>query len=294
MTISAGLVEAQTLTALIRTATDRLASAGIETARLDAEILLARAAGAARARLFDGSLRPTAEVRERFAALISRRVRREPIAYILERKEFFSLDFKVTPAVLIPRPETEILVAMALEFVAGRPEATIIDLGTGSGAIAVAIAVNAPWARVVATDVSKDALAVARYNAERLGCAERIDFRRADCWNTLDGGSFEERFTLVVSNPPYVREGDLETLALEIRDFEPRIALGAGRDGLDFYYRIAAGIRAHLETGGQLLVEIGTAWQADAVAAILRNAGSAATDVISDLTGDARIVRANY
>ncbi len=294
MAISAGLVEAQTLTALIRTATDRLASAGIETARLDAEILLARAAGATRARLFDGSITPTAEVRERFAELIARRVRREPIAYILERKEFFSLDFKVTPAVLAPRPETEIVVATALEFIAGRPEAAIIDLGTGSGAIAIVIAVNAPRARVVATDVSKDALAVARYNAERLGCAERIEFRHADCWSALDGGSFEERFALVVSNPPYVRDDDFETLAPEIRDFEPQIALAGGCGGLDFYYRIAAGIRAHLEAGGQLLVEIGTKGQADAVAAILREAGSVATDVINDLAGDARIVRANY
>jgi release factor glutamine methyltransferase len=278
---------------LVRSAAAQLAEAGIETARLDAEILMAEAAGTSRPRLLAGLVAFTPGLRAHFAEFVARRARREPIAYILGRKEFFSLDFAVTPSVLIPRPETETLVAAALDFVAGRPDSPVIDIGTGPGTIAIAIAGNAPRAGIVATDISGQALAVARDNAGRLGCADRIDFRRADCWAALDGGASPGRFGLVVSNPPYIPDGELDILSPEIR-FEPRLALAGGPDGLDFYRRLAAEIRDHLEPAGRVLVEVGTRDQAAAVAAIFRCAGCTATEVIGDLAGEARVVRADF
>jgi release factor glutamine methyltransferase len=262
-----------------------LEEAGIDTARLDAEVLLAHAYGSSRAALIAGLASISDDAAEKFRAMIARRAVREPVAYIFGSKEFFSLDFEVTPAVLIPRPETETMVEAASTFLATHREPRILDIGTGSGAIAIAIAVNAPDARVIATDISKEALEVARRNAIRHRCADRIDFVATDLFP--DGDS---RFDLIVSNPPYVAEADFEDLAPETRLHEPRGALVSGKDGLDMHRRIAADSRSRLNAEGAVMVEIG-AGQASSVEALFRRAGFSNIDAVRDLAGLERIVR---
>ncbi len=273
---------------LVRAAAQTLAAAGIESAMLDAEILMAEAAGVARAQVLSDSVALSPRATARFGEYVARRAAREPLAYIVGRKEFLALDFAVTPAVLIPRPETETVVGAALEFLAGRPQALVLDLGTGSGAIAIAIAANAPAATIVATDVSKESLEVARRNAASL--AHRIEFRHGDVWEALSSGA-QIRFDLVISNPPYVEDGALKTLAPEISDFEPRLALAGGADGLDFYRRILTGVDDFSRPGGELLLEIG-AGQAARVIRMCREAGCSAAVTIRDLAGIERVVRA--
>jgi release factor glutamine methyltransferase len=277
---------------IIDTASRRLERAGVETARLDAVVLLAAAAGVERAAVAAGSLATTPAMLARFEQFVARRAAREPVAYIVGRKEFFSLEFEVTPAVLIPRPETETLVSAALEFIAMRATARVLDLGTGSGAIAIAIAVTAPRTTIVATDLSDAALAVGRRNAERHRVAGRIEFRRADLFGVLDLGAKLGRFDLIVSNPPYIDDAALEGLAPEILGYEPRAALAGGRDGLDSYRRIAADAREHLNPGGAAMVEVG-AGRAAAVAALFADAGMRAGGMINDLAGVARLVVAH-
>jgi len=279
------------LKVLVQFTTERLIAAGIETPRLDAELLLAFAAGATRERLLTETIVIDDAVRARYARLIDLRATRMPLAYIVGQREFYSLKLNVSHEVLIPRPETETLVTAALAHIVARPKAWVIDLGTGSGAIAVAIAVNARHARIVATDVSAGALAIAARNAARLGVAERIEFRRADCWTVIDGSDPIGRFDLAVANPPYIREDEISSLAPEIRDFEPRVALAGGTDGLAFYRRIAGGAKNHLTAHGSLMVEVGQG-QADDVAAIFQACGLGEIAVINDLAGIARVVQA--
>jgi release factor glutamine methyltransferase len=262
-----------------------LTEADIDTAQLDAELLLAHACGVSRATLMAG-LTIDADAAGKFRQMIARRAAREPVAYIIGCKEFFSLDFEVTPAVLIPRPETETLVEAALKFLAPRPSANVLDIGTGSGAIAIAIAANAPNARIKATDISKESLEVASRNAIRHRYETRVDFIATDLFPDDDS-----RFDLIVSNPPYVAEADLETLQPEIRHYEPRHALVDGADGLVFYRRIAAESRAHLNPDGAVMVEIG-AGQAAGVEALFRRAGFSNIDAIRDLARIERIIRA--
>jgi release factor glutamine methyltransferase len=260
-----------------------LADAGIDTARLEAEVLLAHACGVSRAALMAG-LNVDVHPADEFRRMIARRAAREPVAYIIGRKEFFSLDFEVTPAVLIPRPETETLVEAALKFLATRLEPRVLDIGTGSGAIAIAIAANAFEARIKATDISKEALEVALRNAIRHRCDDRIDLIAADLFPADDS-----RFDLIVSNPPYVAGADLETLQPEIRLHEPRQALVDGGDGLGFYRRIAAESRPRLNPDGAVMVEIG-AGQVSEVEALFRRAGFSNIDAIRDLAGIERVV----
>jgi release factor glutamine methyltransferase len=262
-----------------------LAAAAIDTARLDAEVLLAHACGVSRGSLMAGLANVDADAANKFRHMIARRALREPLAYIIGRKEFFSLDFEVTPRVLIPRPETETLVEAALEFLATRHQARVLDIGTGSGAIAIAIAVNAPAARIIATDISKEALEVAHRNAIRHRCEDRIEFVTADLFP--DGSS---RFDLLVSNPPYVAEADVEGLQPEIRLHEPRHALAAGNDGLDFYRRIAAESGSRLNPDGAVMVEIG-AGQRPSVEALFRRAGFSNIDAVRDLARIERVIR---
>ncbi len=291
MTVRADHDPANQLNLLLKDMADRLSAAGVDAPRLDAELLLAFAANVTREGLYTKSIAVDEILRKRGKTLVDLRASRMPLAYITGRREFYSLEFEVSPEVLIPRPETETLVGAALEALTARPAANVIDLGTGSGAIALAIAVNAPHARVTATDISVKALEIAKQNARRLGIDERVDFRRTDCWDILDAGGALERYDLIVSNPPYIREGEINSLAPEVRDFEPRIALAGGVDGLDFYRRIAAGAAEHLAAEAVAIVEVG-AGQADDVAAIFRAAGFSDIAIVDDLAGIPRVVKA--
>jgi len=286
------------LRSVLEQATGALTAAGIDSARLDAELLMAAALESDRIKVIAGAVEVSTGALLRYQELIARRAAREPLAYIIGRKEFFSLELEVNPAVLIPRPETEIVVAAALEAAARRRDCSILDLGTGSGAIALAIAAGSQRTRIVATDVSEQALEVARRNALRLGLGDRIEFRLSDCWSALATSGEGSRpeigaFDLVVSNPPYIEDRELDRLEPEIARFEPRLALAGGIDGLDFYRRICAGVRGYLKPGGELIVEVGAA-QADSVAALCRAAGCAETVVINDLAGCQRVVRARF
>lgn len=278
---------------LLNDAVAALVKAGVENARLDAELMLACAAGVSRVRVIAGDVALDEAARRAYAALVERRVAREPLAYILGRKEFYSLDFEVTPAVLIPRPETETLVAAALADLAARPAARVLDLGTGSGAIALAIAVHAPHAAIVASDISPAALAVARRNAARLGLADRVAFRHADCFDVRDGGVALGRFDLIVTNPPYIVDAEVATLQPEVARWEPRLALAGGPDGLGFYRRLAAHLPDYLSVEGRLIVEIGEG-QDDAVTVILRAAGGGLVERLRDLSGLVRVLTARF
>jgi release factor glutamine methyltransferase len=271
----------------------RLAVSGIESARLDAELLMAAAAGVTREAVITGSIELSHETLRRFDTMIARREKREPVAYLLGRKEFYSLDFEVNPAVLIPRPESEIVVAAALGFIAGAPDARVLDIGTGSGAIAIAIAVNAPRVRVTAVDISADAIAVASRNAQHHRVEDRVTFRRADCFEILDGGPALGSFEVIVSNPPYLDDAEIAALEPDVRGYEPRVALRAGAGGLDILRRIAAGVpqHQHLASAGELIVEVG-AEQAAAVAKLVEEAGLRVVSVINDFAGHPRVVRA--
>ena len=235
--------------------------------------MLAAAAGLDRAALAVGTDIPPAAART-FGEMVRRRLRREPVAYILGRKGFRRLELEVDGRVLVPRPETELLVEIALE----RRPARALDLGTGSGAIALAIADELPECEVVAVDTSPRALEVARANAERLGLADRVEFREG----SLPAG---ENFDLVLANLPYVAERDWPKLQPEVTKWEPREALLAGPDGLDAYRELfapPAGCRA-------VAVEVGEG-QAAAVAELMRGAGYPRTEVRRDLAGIERVV----
>lgn len=260
---------------------ERLAAAGIEDARGEAWLLLAAATGAERAALLAGAV-PTlsAEQEERLETLVRRREKREPVAYILGEKEFWSLPFAVDPAVLIPRPETETVVEAALDQIDDRAAALrILDLGTGSGCLLVALLTELPQARGVGVDDSPAALAVARRNAERLSVAARAQFRQGR-W----GEGLKERFDLIVSNPPYVAAAEWDRLQPEIRCFEPKSALVAGPDGLEAYRELAPHCARLLAADGLLALEIGFD-QADAVSAILAGHGLEVIERRRDLAG---------
>lgn len=251
--------------------------------RADAEALLLHVLGQSRSWLFahaDDAL--DTDVRTAFEALVARRAAGEPVAYLTGRRGFWTLELEVTPATLIPRPETELLVELALERLPRDMACRVADLGTGSGAIALALASERPQAQVVATDASVDALAVARRNAQRLGI-RNVRFVQGDWLAPLVG----ERFVLVVSNPPYIEAADPHLAQGDLR-YEPAAALASGADGLDAIRRIVADACAHLEPGGWLLFEHG--WnQGDAARALLREAGYVQVFTAQDLEARDRV-----
>jgi release factor glutamine methyltransferase len=257
-------------------AIDALTAARVESPRLDAELLLAEATGLDRARLIAS---PEAEVLpaagRRFGEMVRRRLRREPVAYILGRKGFRHIELAVDRRVLVPRPETELLVELALELAPDR----VLDIGTGSGAIALAIAAELPGCEVTATDSSPAALEVAQENAERLGLSERVELTPI-----LPAG--ERRFDLVVANLPYVSEAELEALEPEVSKWEPREALLGGPDGLDV---LRATIPAAAAFAPVLALEVGEG-QVGAVAEMLVEAGFGDVKSRRDLAGIERIV----
>ncbi len=253
---------------------------------VDAEILLAHALGRPRGWLFahaDAELDPAAI--ERFEALLARRTAGEPVAYLTGTRGFWTLDLAVTPATLVPRPETELLVEQALRRIPPDAAWRLADLGTGCGAIALALAKERPRARVVATDLSVDALAVARGNAGRNGIGN-VDFRTGSWMEPLVG----ERFDLIASNPPYVADHDPHLGRGDLR-FEPALALSCGADGLGAIRTLVAAAPAHLRSGGWLMLEHG--WeQGAAVRVLLQEAGFVDVETVRDLEQRERVTLA--
>ena len=253
-----------TIEAVVRWAADDFRARGIDKPRLDAEVLLAHALGTTRMQLVIDAKRPLEpEELARFRELVKRRRAREPVAYLLGAREFYGRMFRVDRRVLVPRPDTETLVDVALARTEGCSlSMRALDLCTGSGCVAITLARQRPTATVLATDLSDDALAVARDNALRLG-AYTVSFGRGDLFAAVPEGCGP--FDVIVSNPPYIPSAEVETLDRDIRDFEPRLALDGGPDGLALVRRIVEGAPARLAPGGGLAVEVGEGEAAEAV-----------------------------
>ncbi|MEQ1756584.1 MAG: peptide chain release factor N(5)-glutamine methyltransferase [Micropepsaceae bacterium] len=251
----------------LREAAARLAAAGIDQPLREARILLD-------------------EIPDRFDEAVERRIRREPVAYILGRWEFWSLDFEVTPAVLIPRPDTETIVETALKELKHNPPKRILDLGTGSGCLLISLLTEWPDATGVGIDISPDALAVASRNADRLGVASRAKFVQCDFGELSD-----DRYDLVVSNPPYIADAVMQTLEPDVREYEPHLALKGGPDGLGPLERIAIALHDCLHPGALALIEIGYD-QGGPATSTLRKRGLDVIGVVQDLGHNDRVIAA--
>ncbi len=256
-------------------AAERLEAAGVESSRIEAQMLAAYALGHDRSWVLAHGPDPVDP--EELEPLLARRMAREPLAFILGVREFFGREFRVRPGVLIPRQETETLIETALDWLDGRPQArTVLDVGAGSGCLAITLKLERPALSVAAVDVSEDALAVARENAARLGA--EVEFALSDLFGALGG----RRFDLIVSNPPYIAEGS--QLAPEVGIHEPKEALYAGPEGLDLYRRLAAEGPAALGPEGALIVEFGDNQAADGVR-VFEQAGWHLVLLARDLSG---------
>ncbi len=265
----------------------RLQEAGVEEAHLEADVLVRHVLGLERADLLARPETPLAPAQSAaLEGLMARRERREPLAYVLGRREFHGLDFRVTPAVMVPRPETETLVEEALAWARSRPApVTVADVGTGSGCIVVTLAARLPDVRFLATDVSPAALAVAEENAHRHGVAGRVRLLSGHLLQPLPGP-----VDLVVANLPYVPSGRLDSLQPEVRDHEPRGALDGGPDGTDLLRPLLRQAGSYLRPGGALMLEIDEE-QGPALAEAARSAFPAATvSVLPDLSGRDRVL----
>ena len=281
-----------TILRLILWSAEYLTYKGVETGRLDAEWLLSAALGVDRLQLYLQYDRPLSpEEREAFKPLLRRRARREPLQYIIGRTGFRQLELKTDPRVLIPRPETEVLVQEVLDWAAARRRriGPVWDVGTGTGAVALSLATEGACTRIVATDVSPKALSVAADNAERYDLSELVEFREGPLFEPLEEG---ERFDIIVSNPPYIAENEGGALQPEVRDWEPPEALFAGEDGLDVIRQLVVGAPEHLLAGGLLAFECGLG-QVNGIATDLTATGAfAAVRIRPDLTGRLRFVMA--
>lgn len=265
---------------------DRLKAAGLEGPVIDARILVEAASGASRADIIGDPRRPLTD--EQASALddfVARRLRREPISHILGRKGFWTIMLKVTSEVLTPRPESETLVELVLRDLPEHRPFNLLDLGTGSGAILLAVLAERQAGKGLGVDISEEALAVARENAANLGLASRVALLRGD-WTT---GLADAGFDVVVANPPYVPTDAIAALAPEVRDHEPRLALDGGPDGLASYRRLAPEIMRVLKSGGRFAVEVGDD-QARPVEEIFRGAGGVETATTRDLANCERVV----
>jgi len=284
--------ELWTILHMILWSAEYLTEKGVEAGRLDAEWLLSTALGVDRLQLYLQYDRPlSSEEREAFKPLLRRRARREPLQYIIGRAAFRQLELKTDPRVLIPRPETEVLVQEVLDWASAGAGGVggVWDMGTGTGAVALSLAAEGAWTRVVATDVSPEALSVAADNAERHDLSGLVEFRQGSLFEPLEEG---ERFNIIVSNPPYIAESEKGELQPEVRDWEPPEALFAGEDGLDVIRQLVAGAPEHLVSGGLLALECGFG-QAERVAADVNATGAfGAVRIRPDLTGRPRVVMA--
>ena len=289
-------VVTQTVAAMRQALADKFRQAGIDSADADARLLIAHALGIDRAAMIANGERvlSPSEVKA-IDALAERRLKREPVSRIFGTKEFWSLSLHISPAVLVPRPETETIIEAALDFVVRggkglknlRNESLrVLDIGTGSGALLLALLSELPNALGTGTDVSTPALGVARVNAERHSLASRCTFVTCDIATGVAGP-----FDLIVSNPPYVAHGDIAALEPEVRDFDPVFALDGGSDGLNGYRAIAHDARRLLAPGGRLIVELG-AGQEPAVRALFTDAELVVGDARNDLAGIPRVLSA--
>lgn len=283
------MTDVWTIRSLLAWMTQDFRAAGIATARLDAEVLIAHALGCDRVRLYMDLDRPLAgDELAAVRALVVRRRKREPVAYIVGRREFFRRSFAVGPSVLIPRPETETLVERALELLPVDRTLRVLDLCTGSGAIAVTLLAERPSLRVHATDLSPDALATARANAEAHGVSDRIELCCGDLFAALPT---REPYDLIVANPPYVAQTDAPKLAPEL-GYEPGLALFAGSDGFAVLDRLCREVSGFLVPGAALLVEIGLGQAARVTSELLAHGMTGAREHL-DLGGVARVVEAS-
>lgn len=294
--------ETWTVLKIIQWTTEYLKGKGIESPRLDSEVLLAHLLKLDRVGLYLNFDRPMSkEELSSYREMIRRRGAREPMQYITGHQEFWSLDFKVTPDVLIPRPDTEILVEEALKAVRretldvrsqNHAPITILDLCTGSGCIAISLAKELKEAVVHAVDASEAALKIAKENAAKNGVEDRVLFMHGDLYEALPSHvSLLTSYDLIVSNPPYVKNVDIPHIQPEVRDYEPRMALDGGPEGLDFYKRIISGASDHLIPCGWLLMEVGEG-QAEAVAGMIKSLGVfEPASTVKDLAGIERVVK---
>jgi release factor glutamine methyltransferase len=287
---SAGAEQAWTLGALLDWTAKHLAQKGVEYPRLDAEVLLAHAAGCKRIDLYGMRYAEdaTPELRQSYRELIRKRLEGCPVAYLVGRKEFYGLPLAVSPAVLIPRPDTETVVVEALALARKLDTLRIVDVGTGSGAIAIAIAKHHPGAQVTAIDISAEALDVARGNAETHGLSERIRFLQGDLLTPVA----DELFHLILSNPPYIATADLSTLPIGVRHYEPRTALDGGQDGFTVFDRLVEQARRQLEPGGYLAVEIGSPQETPARQRLAAMAQFQLGPTVTDAAGHPRVLLA--
>jgi release factor glutamine methyltransferase len=265
-----------------------LAKKGSEFPRLDAEVLLAHALGCRRIELYTRYEEPADNgARERFRDLVRRRIEGCPVAYLVGRKEFFALEFEVNPAVLIPRPDTEHVVMECLRLAKLMARPRVLDVGTGSGNIAVAVARQHKGAEVTAIDVSQEALSVAARNAARHGVAERIRFLHGDLFDPVPA---ETRFDFVLSNPPYIAREEIARLHPGVRDYEPHLALDGGPDGYAVLDRLVDRAAEHLEPGGYLIVEIGAPQETRARQCIEGRDRYDLADTVHDHSGHPRVL----
>lgn len=283
-----------TIQKLLNWTTEYLTQKGVDSPRLSAELLLSSVLGLTRIELYTQYNRVVGEEHlARLRELVARAGRHEPIAYLVGRTEFYSLELEVTPDCLIPRPETELLVQRAIEFLRRRAGSrNVCDLCTGCGTIAVAIAKNVPDARVIATDLSEAALSVAARNVEKHGLQERVELLEGDLFEPLIPQLDVTQFDLIACNPPYVSDAEYEELEKNVKDYEPKTALYGGRDGLDLYRRICEQVGPFLKPDGALLLEIGYK-QGPAIKGMLEQAGLfPSIKVDKDLIGHDRVVLA--
>jgi len=281
-----------TLAEAIHNASNRLSAAGIANARLDAEVLLAHIIKKDRVWLITHRDEVLDDEQQRaFAEVIRRRTGREPLQHIMGSQEFWGLEFMVTPDVLIPRPETEHIIEAALAIVQDRNSPVrIIDLCTGSGCIAVSLAKELAAARIIATDASEKALAVARENSRRHGVAERIRFLQGDLFRPLEELDLRGQVDILVSNPPYVLAGNLSTLQPEVRDYEPQMALIAGPEGTEIAIRIIRTAPEYLKQNGALIMEMGMGQSEALMRAVAATSAYAGPDILKDLAGINRVI----
>ncbi len=280
-----------TVGALLNWTAKFLADKGCESPRVDAEVLLAHALGCKRIDLYGLRHGESADdaVRQRYRELIRKRIEGCPVAYLVGRKEFFSLEFEVSPAVLIPRPDTELVVTECLALATALTAPRIIDLGVGSGNISVSLAKRHAGARVTAVDRSPEALAVARRNAEKHGVSGRITFLEGDLFAAVPAG---ESYDFVVSNPPYIAQPDLAKLPVGVRDYEPPLALDGGPDGFRVFERLIDEAAPRLAVGGWLIVEIGSPQEGPARQRLESHGSYELLPTVFDYSGHPRVLKA--